>query len=127
MTTETLLRERPAIPEADLATTMTEIGRRARVAAGALGLASADAKVVALREAAQAVRIQQNEILAANARDIKEADSEGLTPALRDRLALDPKRLEAIAGGLEAIADLSDPVGQVLASWTRPNGLAIER
>ena len=127
MTTETLLRERPAIPEADLATTMTEIGRRARVAAGALGLASADAKVVALREAAQAVRIQQNEILAANARDIKEADSEGLTPALRDRLALDPKRLEAIAGGLEAIADLPDPVGRVLASWTRPNGLAIER
>jgi glutamate-5-semialdehyde dehydrogenase len=127
MTIETLLREKPQTSESDLAATMAEIGRRARPAAAALALASARAKVMALRDAATAVRAQQDEILAANARDLEEAESEGLTSALRDRLALDPKRLEAIATGLEAIADLPDPVGRVLASWTRPNGLAIER
>jgi glutamate-5-semialdehyde dehydrogenase len=127
MTTEALLRERPAIFEADLATTMAEIGRSARSAAATLALASAETKVRALSEAARAVRTRASEILAANARDLEEAESEGLSPALRDRLALDPKRLEAIAAGLETIADLPDPIGRVLASWTRPNGLAIER
>ena len=125
--TETLLRERTQSSEPDLTTAMAEIGRRARVAAAALALASAAAKVTALGEAARAVRVRQNEILAANARDLEEAENEGLSPALRDRLALDPKRLEAIAAGLEAIADLPDPVGRMLASWTRPNGLTIER
>jgi glutamate-5-semialdehyde dehydrogenase len=125
MTTETLVRERPATSEPDLAATMAEIGRRARAAAAALGLAPAEAKIRALREAAQAVRTRQEEILDANARDCGEAES--LSPALRDRLALDPERLEAIAAGLEAIADLPDPIGRVLGSWTRPNGLAIER
>ena len=125
--TETLLRERTQSSEPDLTTAMAEIGRRARVAAAALALASAEAKVTALREAARAVRVRQNEILAANTRDLEEAENEGLSPALRDRLALDPKRLEAIAAGLEAIGDLPDPVGRMLASWTRPNGLTIER
>ena len=127
MTTETLLRERPAASELDLAATMAEIGRRARSAAAALSLASAEAKVAALRAAARLVRARQDEIFAANARDLEEARSEGLSAAMRDRLALDPKRLEAIAGGLEAIAELPEPVGRVLAAWTRPNGLAIER
>src|SRR5215472_11841576 len=114
MTTESLLRERAATTEPDLATTMAEIGRRARAAATTLALASAEAKVMGLRAAARAVRARAADILAANARDLDEA--EGLSPALRDRLALDPKRLEAIATGLEAIADLPDPVGRVLAS-----------
>jgi len=125
--TTSILRERTQTSEPDLAATMAEIGRRARLAAATLALASAEAKIAALREAARAVRGRQDEILAANARDLEEAESEGLSPALLDRLALDPKRLEAIAEGLEAIADLPDPVGRVLASWTRPNGLAIER
>jgi glutamate-5-semialdehyde dehydrogenase len=125
--TETLLRERTQSSEPDLTTAMAEIGRRARGAAAALALASAEAKVTALREAARAVRTRQDEILAANTRDLEEAENVGLSPALRDRLALDPKRLEAIAAGLEAIADLPDPVGRMLASWTRPNGLTIER
>ena len=127
MTTETLLRERPTTSDPDLAATMAEIGRRARGAAAALALASTEVKVAALRDAARAVRVRQNEILAANARDLDEAESKGLSAALRDRLALDPKRLEAIAAGLEAIGDLPDPIGRVLAAWTRPNGLAIER
>jgi len=127
MTTDTLLHERTRTSAPDLAATMAEIGQRARAAAAALALASAEAKVGALRAAARVVRARQGEILAANARDLEEAESEGLFAAMRDRLALNPKRLEAIAGGLEAIAELPDPVGRVLASWTRPNGLAIER
>jgi glutamate-5-semialdehyde dehydrogenase len=112
-------------PEPELAALMAEIGQRARAAAATLGLASAETKVAALRGAAWVVRDRSAEILAANGSDLAEA--EGLTAALRDRLALDPNRLEAIAGGLEAIADLPDPVGRVLARWARPNGLAIER
>jgi glutamate-5-semialdehyde dehydrogenase len=125
MTTQTLLREVTAAPGPDLAASMAELGLRARAAAAALGLASPQAKLAALRGSAQAVRDLAAEILAANEHDLAEA--EGLSPALRDRLALDPKRLDAIAGGLEAIADLPDPVGRVLACWTRPNGLLIER
>ncbi len=122
---ETLLRERSATAEPDLASTMAEIGRHAREAAAGLALASAEAKVTALCEGARAVRGRASEILAANARDL--AEGEDLSLALRDRLALDGKRLESIALGLEVIADLPDPVGRVLAQWTRPNGLAIER
>jgi glutamate-5-semialdehyde dehydrogenase len=115
MTTET----------ADLAGAMAEIGRRAREAAAALALASADVKIAALTAAACAVRSRANRILDANARDLAEA--EDLAPALRDRLALDPKRLEGVARGLEEIATLPDPVGRVLDRRTRPNGLEIER
>src|SRR6516162_1041143 len=127
MTTHTLLHERTRTSGPDLAATMAEVGHRARAAAAALALASAEAKVAALRAAARLVRARQDEILAANARDLEEAESEDLTAAMRDRLALDPKRLEVIAAGLEAIAELPDPVGRVLAAWARPNGLAIER
>jgi len=127
MTTQTLLREPPLRPEPDLNAEMAKIGRRAREAATELALASAEAKISALHEAAAAVRANAAEILAANARDLAEADEQGVSSALRDRLALDPKRIEAIAAGLEAIATLPDPVGRVLAEWTRPNGLRIQR
>src|SRR5690606_35630915 len=67
------------------------------------------------------------EILEANAADVADAKRNGLSGALVDRLALDAKRIEAMAQGVEAIAALDDPVGQVIASWERPNGLKIER
>ena len=124
---EILTRDVAGTPQRALAAEMAEIGRRARVAAAALALASGAAKEKALRAAAQAVRERAPEILAANARDLAEAEGEGLTPVLRDRLALDPRRLDAVAAGLAAIADLPDPVGRSLARWTRPNGLDIER
>jgi glutamate-5-semialdehyde dehydrogenase len=124
--TEALLREAPQT-EPDLAGTMAEIGRRAREAATALALAVPETKTVALRAAAAAVRSRANEILAANADDVAAAKRAGTGAALVDRLALDPKRLEAVARGLEDIAALPDPVGRVLAEWTRPNGLNISR
>src|SRR5437879_1054113 len=121
---ETLTR---TTTEADLAATMAEIGRRARDAATALALVPAEARAGALRAAGAAVRSQANEILAANAEDVAEAEGAGIGAALIDRLALDPKRLEAVAKGLEDIAALPDPIGRVLADWTRPNGLHISR
>jgi len=125
VTGETLSRNRAATPDPALASEMAGIGLRARAAAASLALASAEVKTDALRAAAQSVRAGEANILAANARDLAEA--EGLSPALRDRLALDSKRLAAIAAGLEAIAELPDPVGRTLARWMRPNGLDIER
>ena len=127
MTSETLVRNPTTRPQSDLTTEMAKIGHRAREAAAALSLASPEAKVAALNDAAAAVRAQTADILGANARDLAEGERQGVSAALRDRLALDPKRVEAIATGLEAIASLPDPVGRVLAEWTRPNGLHIQR
>jgi len=127
MTIETLASDQTAISEEDLRSVMDEIGRRARKAAAALNLAPSEAKVTALRHAAIAVRDQVEHILRANTCDLDEADRQGISAALRDRLALDSKRVDAIAAGLDAIAALPDPVGRVLDHWTRPNGLTIER
>ncbi|MGE0260293.1 MAG: glutamate-5-semialdehyde dehydrogenase [Alphaproteobacteria bacterium] len=106
---------------------MAAIGRQAREAATALALAPAEMRSEALRRAAAAVRARGNEILAANADDLAAARAGGIGGALLDRLALDPKRLEAVAKGLEDIATLPDPIGRTLAEWTRPNGLRISR
>jgi glutamate-5-semialdehyde dehydrogenase len=126
MTTETLTRSGTQ-DEPSLAATMAEIGRRAREAAARLALAPADAKAKALRLAGAEVRAQAETILAANAEDVAAARAAGTRAALVDRLALDPKRLEAVAQGLEDIAALPDPIGRVLDERTRPNGLRISR
>jgi glutamate-5-semialdehyde dehydrogenase len=114
-------------PDVDVRGAMREIGRRARVAARELANAPAETKNRALAAAARLLRERAAEIIAANALDLAAARSKGLSRALIDRLALDPARIEAIARGLEEVADLPDPVGRVLATFTRPNGLVIER
>jgi len=111
----------------DIAAAMGEIGRRARAAARALALAPADQKNRALGAMAAAVRAQSSLILAANAEDVAEARAAGVMGAFLDRLALDPARVEAIAAGIDAVQGLKDPVGTVMESWTRPNGMRIER
>ena len=111
----------------DLATAMTALGRAARAAARVLALAPAERKNQALAAMARAIRARQAEILAANAEDVAAAKAAGSSKALIDRLLLDGKRIAAIADGIEVIRDLPDPVGAVTASWTRPNGMAIER
>ncbi len=111
----------------DLKAAMDEVGRAARAAAEALGRATPEAKTEALERAAAGLRARRDEILAANAEDMAAAQAKGLTPALLDRLALDPDRVEAMARGLEEVARFPDPVGRVLAEWDRPNGLRIAK
>jgi len=106
---------------------MREIGREARKAARALALAPAAQKNRALAAMAKAIRGSRAKILAANAEDQAEAKSAGATAAFLDRLALDGSRVAAMAEGLDVIRKLKDPVGTVLASWRRPNGMRIER
>src|SRR6185295_9720699 len=110
-----------------LETAMRAVGRAARAAADALALADAHAKNRALIAMAAEIRRRSADIIAANAQDMADAKAKGLTSALLDRLMLDPKRVEAMATGLEEIANLPEPVGKVLAEWERPNGLKIAR
>lgn len=111
----------------DLADLMADVGQRARRAARVLSIAPSARKDEALRAMAAALRARAPAILSANARDVSEARSRGLAGSFIDRLALDEARLEGVARGVEAIADLPDPVGRVLARFERPNGLIIER
>ena len=113
--------------DGDIGVVMTGLGRDARRAARVLASASDDVRSHALRKAAAAVHRRADDILAANARDMAEAEARGTAGAFLDRLVLDGARIEGIAAGLEAIAGLPDPVGRVQASFTRPNGLLIER
>ncbi len=111
----------------DVTRVMADIGARARRAADALANAAPEAKTKALNEMATAIRAHEQDILAANAQDMAEAERKGRPSAFLDRLKLTPDRIEAMAGGVEQIAALADPVGDVIASWERPNGLKIER
>lgn len=110
-----------------LATSMMALGRNARSAAATLAVATAAQKNDALRGMAAALRANEAVILKANAEDLALADTKGVTGAFRDRLTLNPARIEAMAVGIEEIAGLDDPVGAVIAAWDRPNGLSIER
>jgi len=80
-----------------------------------------------LRGAAEAILDSRDAILEANTQDMDSAAERGLSPAMLDRLMLDASRVTAIADGLECVADLPDPLGKILASWERPNGLVISR
>ncbi|MBB3809850.1 glutamate-5-semialdehyde dehydrogenase [Pseudochelatococcus contaminans] len=106
---------------------MLDIGRRARKAGRILALASDAERATALRNAARAIRDDADGLLAANAEDVAEARAAGRIEAFIDRLQLTPARVEAIASAVEAVADLPDPVGRLLATFNRPNGLVIER
>ena len=106
---------------------MQEIGMGARKASGQLARASTEQKNAALLSAAQRIRVRMNEILEANALDMSAAKARQLSSAMLDRLSLDASRVESIAGGIEEISRLEDPIGQIMAEWDRPNGLHIQR
>jgi glutamate-5-semialdehyde dehydrogenase len=114
-------------PEAEVRAAMREIGAKARAAARVVANAPAEKKNRALLAGARILRERGGEILAANELDCEDARAKDLSAALIDRLTLNSTRIEAIALGLEEVAALPDPVGRVLATYTRPNGLAIER
>jgi glutamate-5-semialdehyde dehydrogenase len=112
---------------ASVETLMADIGARARAAAADLAFAPSEAKAAAIAAAADAVVARTPDILAANAQDMAAAAARGLSPAMTDRLRLDPARIAGIADGLRTVAALPDPVGQVIADWTVPSGLRIRR
>jgi glutamate-5-semialdehyde dehydrogenase len=117
----------PIAHDAALAATMLAMGNAAREASAKVARAGPEKRTAALKAMAKRIRESAPEILAANARDMAGGKAKGLTGAMLDRLELNPARIEAMARGVEDIAALSDPVGTVLASWTRPNGLEISR
>jgi glutamate-5-semialdehyde dehydrogenase len=111
----------------DVAVVMADLGRRARGAARRLALATAAEKNAALAAMAAAIRAAAPAILVANRDDMAEARAAGQTSAFLDRLMLDEARVSATADAVADIAALPDPVGRVIATFSRPNGLVIER
>ena len=111
----------------DVHAVMQQLGRAAVEASTILALSSDEQRTAALLAAASAVRAQSTAILEANRLDMEAARAAQLSAALLDRLMLDAKRVAAMARGLEEVAALADPVGTIIAEWTRPNGLCIQR
>jgi glutamate-5-semialdehyde dehydrogenase len=111
--------------QTDLAEYCREAARRSKAAAAELALARGEQKNMWLRQSAARLRERTNDILAANAEDLAAAPGYGLTEAQTDRLRLTPARIEEIAVGLEEVAVLPDPVGEIIESSVRPNGLEV--
>ena len=111
----------------DIEKVVLEIGQRASKASEELGKAASTTKNQGLIEAANAIRSQSKQLMSANHKDLEITSGKGLSKAMIDRLKLDDTGIEAMAVGLEEIANLKDPVGNILDSWERPNGLAISR
>ena len=113
--------------ETGVAETVCDLARAGRLAQRELARMPSDRRAAALRVAAQALRDAAPAILAANSADMEAARIAGLSAALLDRLLLDAPRLAAMAGAVAAIADLPDPVGEIIDRRERPNGLVLER
>jgi glutamate-5-semialdehyde dehydrogenase len=110
-----------------IASVMDPMGRDAVEAARALAQSGTEIRNAALHAAAAAIRQNRAVILEANKVDAQQARANGVSAALMDRLLLDDKRVESMAKGIEEIAALTDPLGTLIAEWTRPNGLLIQR
>jgi len=106
---------------------MMNIGAQAKAASRPLSIASTAKKNRALLAMASAIDASVDRILDANKQDVAAAEQAGVAGSFIDRLKLDPSRIAGISEGIRAIANLADPVGEVIAAWDRPNGLKIER
>ena len=115
------------LPAETPANLIEQLARAGRAAQRKLAGMSDTAKAEALRSAAAALRRAEAEILAANARDLAAGEASGLSAAMLDRLRLDPARLSGIAAAVDRVAALPDPVGVVIDSTSRPNGLELSR
>ena len=104
-----------------------EICLKAKIASVEMAKLSAEAKNNALCKMANAIEANAVQILAANQTDVKAAKAKGLKAALLDRLALDQKKVQTMANELREVSSLPDPIGTILSSWTRPNGLIISQ
>ena len=116
-----------SIDTKNIANKMAVMGGRARDAVKKFGHAMPDQKNKALLESASALRLNAPKLLAANDQDMGLAEKRQVAPSLLDRLKLDQDRIDAMASGLAQIATLPDPIGEVMKSWERPNGLNISR
>lgn len=114
-------------PKESIRDLMLQIGRNARAAAHPLSIASAERKHAALVSMAREIMDRKDEILSANVLDLENAEASGMVASFVDRLTLNEDRVRAMADGIRAVAELKDPVGEVIAEWDRPNGLHIER
>lgn len=111
----------------NIAHTMEEMGQAARASARILAKTDDRAKATAIRVTAQTITNRTDQILIANRLDLDSAEQASLSPAMLDRLKLNQERIKSIAAGLHTIADLPNPVGEVISTWKRPNGLRIDR
>ena len=108
-------------------TSVAELGHRVKAASRFLASASSGQKDDALRSSAELLVARTDHLLAANAADVERAEAQGVSATVVDRLRLTADRVGAMASGLEQVASLADPVGEVLDGWVRPNGLQISR
>jgi len=106
-------------------TTMLELGKKAKEASVELAKLPTDVKNRALVAMADALEAKSETILEANRKDMAEAEARGIKAALLDRLVLNKQRLGKMAQCLREVAELPDPIGQIVKTWTRPNGLII--
>ena len=113
--------------EGEVHAAVETMARQARAAALMLAQLSTSDKDAILRAMAVGLRAATPEIVAANVKDIAAGEEKGLGKAMLDRLRLDETRVDAIAGGIEQVAALSDPVGEVMEKWERPNGMRLEQ
>jgi len=116
-----------AAHDAGLAGIMMAMGAAARDASATVAKAGPDKRTAALKAMAARIRAAAPALLDANRQDMIAANAKGISGAMLDRLELTPSRIEAMAKGIEDVAALPDPVGDVMATWTRPNGLEISR
>jgi glutamate-5-semialdehyde dehydrogenase len=106
---------------------ITEICKKAKAASVEMAKLSADAKNTALCRMANTLEANADKILAANKADVEAAKAKGLRSALLDRLALDQRKIQTMAKSLREVSALADPIGAIISSWTRPNGLIISQ
>ena len=111
----------------DLAQYAKDVAARARQASRELALVAGEKKTAWLKRSADQIRRQSAGLIEANAQDLKQAPEYGLTTAAIDRLRLTESRLESIAIALEEVTRLPDPVGEIIDSNVRPNGLLVTR
>ena len=104
-----------------------EICKKAKAASVEMAKLSAETKNTALCRMANALEANADKILAANQADVEAAKAKGLKTALLDRLALDQRKIQTMARGLREVSALADPIGTIISSWTRPNGLIISQ
>ncbi len=111
----------------DITHRMSQIGRAARVASTAMSAAASRSKDHALQTIAKLVRDHQHQVIEANRRDLERARTSGVQPALLDRLALDAGAIEQMAVGVEQVAQLTDPIGEIVELKPRPSGIKVGR